>query len=62
VLDEVSLTDMNDTLLAVEAMSTPISSEEPNLELVGYRGAEILSRLMHGQKVSAHPARIHCWD
>jgi LacI family transcriptional regulator len=39
-------------------MHTPISSVEPNLELVGYRGAEILDQLMRGKKVSTEPVRI----
>lgn len=58
VPDEVSLIGMNDSLLAVEAMHTPISSVEPNLELVGYRGAELLDQLMRGKKVPADPVRI----
>ena len=58
VPDQVSLIGMNNSLLAVEAMHTPISSVEPNLELVGYRGAEILDQLMRGKKVPAEPVRI----
>jgi LacI family transcriptional regulator len=58
VPDKVSLIGMNNSLLAVEAMHTPISSVEPNLELVGYRGAEILNQLMHGKKMPTDPVRI----
>ena len=58
VPDEVSLIGMNNSLLAVDAMHTPISSVEPNLELVGYRGAEILDQLMLGKKVPAGSTRI----
>lgn len=58
VPDQVSLIGMDNSLLAVEAMHTPISSVEPNLELVGYRGAEILDQLMRGKKMPADPVRI----
>ncbi len=58
VPDQVSLIGMDNSLLAVEAMHTPISSVEPNLELVGYRGAEMLDQLMRGKKVSPDPVRI----
>jgi len=58
VPDQVSLIGMDNSLLAVEAMHTPISSVNPNLELVGYRGAEILDQLMRGKKVAADPVRI----
>jgi LacI family transcriptional regulator len=58
VPDQVSLIGMDNSLLAVEAMHTPISSVEPNLELVGYRGAEILDQLMRGKKVPTDPVRI----
>ncbi len=58
VPDQVSLIGMNNSLLAVDAMHTPISSVNPNLELVGYRGAEILDQLMRGKQVPAEPVRI----
>ena len=58
VPDQVSLIGMDNSLLAVEAMHTPISSVNPNLELVGYRGAEILDRLMRGKKAPADLVRI----
>lgn len=58
VPEQVSLIGMNNSLLAVDAMRTPISSVNPNLELVGYRGAEILDQMMRGKKVTAEPVRI----
>jgi len=39
-------------------MHTPISSVDTNLENLGYRGAELLDRLMSGQKPPAEPIRI----
>lgn len=58
VPDQVSLIGIDNSLLAVEAMNTPISSVELNLELVGYRGAELLDQLMHKKKVPIAPIRI----
>lgn len=56
--NEVSLIGMNDTLLAVEAMTTPVSSVDPNMEMVGYRGAELLDRLMQGKPAPTEPLRV----
>jgi len=58
VPDQVSLIGMDNSLLAVEAMHTPISSVNPNLELIGYHGAEMLDQLMRGKKLPFEPVRI----
>jgi LacI family transcriptional regulator len=58
VPEEVSIIGMDNSLLAVDAMHTPISSVDPNMEMVGFRGAELLDRLMHKKAVPAEPLRI----
>lgn len=58
VPDQVSIVGMDNSLLAVASMTTPISSINTNLELVGYRGAEILDQLMRGRTVAPEPVRI----
>ena len=45
-------------LLAPEAMHIPISSVDTNLEVLGYRGAELLERLMSGKTAPKEPVRI----
>lgn len=58
VPEQVSLIGMDNSLLAVEAMPTPVSSVNPNMELVGYRGAELLDQMMNGKKAPSEPVRI----
>jgi LacI family transcriptional regulator len=58
VPEEVSVIGMDNSILAVDAMHTPISSVDRNLEVLGYRGAELLNRLMHGKPPPAEPIRI----
>lgn len=58
VPEQVSLIGVNNSLLAGEAMHTPISSLDRNLETVGYRGAELLDKLMHGKPAPAAPLRV----
>jgi LacI family transcriptional regulator len=58
VPEQVSIVGLDNSLLAVGAMRTPISSVDRNLELVGYRGAELLNHLMHGKKPPRQPIRI----
>jgi LacI family transcriptional regulator len=58
VPDQVSIVGVDNSLLAVDSMHTPISSVDTNLELVGYRGAELLDELMRGRKPPAKPIRI----
>ena len=58
VPEEVAIVGAGNCLLAVDAMHTPISSIDGNLELLGYRGAELLNRLMAGKPAPKHPIRI----
>jgi LacI family transcriptional regulator len=58
VPDQVGIIGMDNSLLAVEAMHTPISSVDTNLERVGYRGAEMLDQLMRGKKLPANLVRL----
>ena len=58
VPEQVSIIGMDNSLLAVEAMHAPISSVDRNLEALGYRGAELLDRLMHGKSPPSKPTRI----
>jgi LacI family transcriptional regulator len=58
VPDEVAIVGAENYLMAPDAMQTPISSVDTNLELLGYRGAELLDRLMQGKKAPAEPIRV----
>ena len=58
VPEQVSIIGMDNSLLAVDAMRTPISSVDPNMEMVGYRGAALLNDLMHGKAAPKEPIRI----
>ncbi len=58
VPEEVSIIGVDNSLVAVEAMHTPISSVDTNLELVGYRGAALLDDLMRGKDVPLKPIRV----
>ena len=58
VPEQVSIIGMDNSLLAVDAMHTPISSVDRNLEMVGYQGAELLDRLMQGKPAPKKPIRI----
>jgi LacI family transcriptional regulator len=58
VPEQVSIIGIDNSLLAVDAMRTPISSVDTNLRLVGYRGAELLDDLMHGQPAPRKPIRV----
>jgi LacI family transcriptional regulator len=58
VPDEVAIVGAGNSLLAVDAMHTPISSVDTNLELLGYRGAQELDRLMRRKAVPAAPIRV----
>ena len=57
VPDDVSIVGTDNSLLSVEAMHTPISSVDINLELVGYRGAELLDELMCNKRRKDQPER-----
>jgi LacI family transcriptional regulator len=58
VPEEISIIGMDNSILAVDAMRTPISSVDRNLELMGYRGAELLNDLMHGRRAATELIRV----
>ncbi len=58
VPDQVAIVGAENYLLAPDAMHTPISSVDTNLELMGYRGAELLDRLMAGKRPPAESIRV----
>lgn len=55
---QVAIIGAENYLLAPDAMRTPISSVDTNLEVLGYRGAELLDQLMSGKKPPREPIRI----
>lgn len=58
VPDEVAIVGAENYLLAPDAMHTPISSVDTNLELLGYRGAEVLDEMMRGGRPPQTPIRV----
>lgn len=58
VPEQVSIVGVDNSLLGVDAMHTPISSIDTNLELVGYRGAALLDELMRGKPAPKEPIRV----
>jgi len=58
VPEEVSIVGAGNSLLGVDAMRTPISSIDVNLETVGYQGAAMLDRLMQRKPAPQHPVRV----
>ena len=56
--EEVAIVGAENYLLAPDAMRTPISSVDTNLETLGYRGAELLDKLMDGKAAPKEPIRI----
>jgi len=58
VPDEVSIIGAGNNLLAADAMHTPISSVDVNMERIGYRGAELLDALIAGKAVPPEPVRV----
>jgi LacI family transcriptional regulator len=58
VPEEVSVVGMDNSLPAVEAMRTPISSVDQNFTMFGYRGAELLDQLMHGKRLPSKSVLI----
>ena len=58
VPDQVAIVGAENYLLAADAMHTPISSVDTNLEMLGYRGAELLDRLMSGKRPPPAPIRV----
>jgi len=56
--DEVAVVGMGNAIAAVEAMRTPVSSVDEDFAMQGYRGAELLDRLMQGRPAPPRPIRI----
>src|SRR5262249_32770380 len=56
--EEVAIVGTESYLLAPDTMHTPLSSVDTNLEILGYRGAELLDRLMAGEKAPSEPVRV----
>lgn len=58
VPEEVAIVGAENYLLAPDAMHTPISSVDTNLETLGYRGAALLDDLMNGKPPPREPIRV----
>jgi LacI family transcriptional regulator len=58
VPEQVAIVGADNLLLAADTMRTPISTVDPNLEFMGYRGAALLNDLMHGKPAPKEPIRI----
>ena len=58
VPNQIAIVGSDNSLLAVETMQTPISTVEPNLEAMGYRGAALLDELMDGKPAPKEPIRM----
>ena len=58
VPEEVAIVGAEDNLMAPEALRTPLSSVDTNLETMGYRGAALLADLMKGKRAPKDPVRI----
>ena len=58
VPEQVGVVGMDNSLMAVDAMATPISSVDQNFPTLGYRGAELLNQLMRGKTSPAKPILI----
>jgi LacI family transcriptional regulator len=58
VPEQVAIVGAENYLLAPDAMRTPISSVDTNLETLGYNGAALLEDLMNGKPSPARPIRV----
>jgi LacI family transcriptional regulator len=58
VPEQVGVVGMDNSLMAVDAMETPISSVDQNFSTLGFRGAELLNQLMRGRVVPSKPIFI----
>jgi len=56
--EEVAVVGTESYLLSPDTMHTPLSSVDTNLEVLGYRGAELLDHLMAGEKAPPEPVRV----
>jgi len=55
---QIAIVGIDDYLLSVGAIKKYISGVDTNLEEQGYRGAELLDRMMRGEMAPAEPIRI----
>jgi LacI family transcriptional regulator len=58
VPEQVAIVGAENYLLAPDAMRTPVSSVDTNLETLGYTGAALLEDLMRGRKAPERPIRV----
>jgi LacI family transcriptional regulator len=58
VPEEVAIVGAGNSLLAVDAMQTPITSVDVNMESIGYEGARLLDELMRREPLPAQPIRV----
>jgi LacI family transcriptional regulator len=58
VPEQVAIIGAENYLLAPDAMHTPVSSVDTNLEMLGYTGAAILEDLMNGKPPTEKPIRV----
>jgi LacI family transcriptional regulator len=58
VPEQVAIVGAENYLLAPDAMRTPISSVDTNLEMLGYTGASLLEDLMSGRRQPAKIIRV----
>jgi LacI family transcriptional regulator len=56
--EQVAIVGAENYLLAPDAMLTPISSVDTNLEQLGYSGAALLDKLMNGGRPPPQPIRV----
>lgn len=58
VPEQVAIVGADNLLLAADVMRTPITTVDPNLEAMGYRGAALLDDLMDGKPMPQDPIRV----
>ncbi|HZL42292.1 MAG TPA: DNA-binding transcriptional regulator [Verrucomicrobiae bacterium] len=58
VPEQVAVLGAENYLMAPDAMRTPVSSVDTNLETLGYTGAALLADLMNGAKPPPKPIRV----
>src|SRR5271170_2383794 len=58
VPEQIAVVGAENYLMAADAMRTPISSVDTNLEMLGYRGAALLDDLMDGKRPPHEPIRV----
>ncbi|MGH8022332.1 MAG: substrate-binding domain-containing protein [Limisphaerales bacterium] len=58
VPEDVAIVGAGNSLLAVDAMQTPITSVDVNMESIGYEGARLLDKLMRREPSPAQPVRV----